>query len=63
MNSCQYHTHVVIIIMISTKNTLAVKCSYVCNSQELKKGRDEKEVKSKWVAKASVVLVLMGNKF
>ena len=29
------------------------------SGQELKKGRDEKELKSKWAAKAGVALVLM----
>ena len=29
------------------------------SGQELKKGQDEKDLKSKWVAKAGVVLVLM----
>ena len=33
------------------------------SGQELKKAQDEKELKSKWVAKASVVLVLMRIKF
>ena len=33
------------------------------SSQELKKGQDEKELKSKWAAKAGVVLVLMRIKF
>ena len=33
------------------------------SGQELKKGQDEKELKSKWAAKASVVLVLMRIKF
>ena len=29
------------------------------SGQELKKGQDEKDLKSKWVAKAGVALVLM----
>ena len=33
------------------------------SGQELKKGQDEKELKSKWAAKAGVVLVLMRIKF
>ena len=33
------------------------------SSQELEKGQDEKELKSKWAAKAGVVLVLMRIKF
>ena len=33
------------------------------SSQGLKKGRDEKELKSKWAAKAGVVFVLMRIKF
>ena len=33
------------------------------SSQELKNGRDEKELKSKWAAKTSVALVLMRIKF
>ena len=32
-------------------------------AKNLKKGRDEKELKSKWAAKAGVVLVLMRIKF
>ena len=31
--------------------------------QELEKGQDEKELKSKWATKAGVVLVLMRIKF
>ena len=33
------------------------------SGQELKKDQDEKELKSKWVAKAGVVFVLMRIKF
>ena len=53
------------------KNTLAVK-KYLnqkhpgCkkrSGQELKKGLDKKDVKSKWAAKACVVLLLMEIKF
>ena len=33
------------------------------SGQELKKGQGEKELKSKWAAKAGVVLVLMRIKF
>ena len=33
------------------------------SGQVLEKGQDEKELKSKWVAKAGVVLVLMRIKF
>ena len=33
------------------------------SSQRLKKGRDEKKLKSKWAAKAGVVFVLMRIKF
>ena len=33
------------------------------SGQELEKGQDEKELKSKWAAKADVVLVLMRIKF
>ena len=32
-------------------------------AKNLKKGQDEKELKSKWAAKADVVLVLMRIKF
>ena len=32
-------------------------------AKNLKKGRDEKELKSKWAAKASVVFVLMRINF
>ena len=46
--------------IILTKNTLGVKKS--CG-QELKKGQDKKEVKSKWAAKACVVLLLIKIKF
>ena len=42
------------------QNTLSVKKGAAKN---LKKGRDEKELKSKWAAKAGVVLVLMRIKF
>ena len=38
------------------QNTLAIKKR---NGQELKKGLDKKELKSKWAAKACVVLLLM----
>ena len=37
-------------------------CKKSC-SQELKKGLDKKEVKSKWAAKACVVLLLIKIKF
>ena len=33
------------------------------SGQELKKGLDKKDMKSKWVAKACVVLLLMEIKF
>ena len=38
-------------------------CCKKCSRQDLKKGQDEKEVKSKWTAKASVVFNADGNKF
>ena len=44
---------------ISTKNTLAVKKEW----PRTKKGLDKKDVKSKWAAKACVVLLLMEIKF
>ena len=42
------------------KNTLCVKKGAAKN---LKKDRNEKELKSKWVAKAGVALLLMRIKF
>ena len=58
---------------IIAKLTVWVWCSYnliqkhpECkkrSGQELKKGQDEKELKSKWAAKAGIVLVLMRIKF
>ena len=46
---------------------MQIKCIYQkhpeWSGQELKKGHDEKELKSKWAAKAGLVLVLMRIKF
>ena len=56
--------------MLIQDDTLQLDCNIYliqkhpeCNGQELKKGRDEKELKSKWAAKAGVVFVLMRIKF
>ena len=53
------YTYIYIYIYLIQKHSECKKRS----GQKLKKGQDEKDLKSKWAAKAGVALVLMRIKF
>ena len=61
-------SNIVLWVSVCVRNMNLIQKHPECkkrSGQELKKGQDEKELKSKWAAKlkASVVLVLMRIKF
>ena len=59
-------SNIVLWVSVCVRNINLIQKHPECkkrSSQELKKGQDEKELKSKWAAKAGVVLVLMRIKF